>query len=103
MQAVLYNKGEYTFFQIGKEIIRFLTTPYLERYTAVKEYDNGYIVVESKLKTMDKPQEDYIDMEFVFDELQLDKGILSKINKVVIKHEQSGKNQNRKEQNRKIS
>ena len=89
MQATLYNKGEYTFFQIGKEIIRFLTTPYLERYINVKEYDNGYMVVESKLKTMDKPQEDYIDMEFIFDELQLDKSILSKIDEVVIKHEQN--------------
>lgn len=27
--AYLYNKGEYTFFKIGTQVIKFATSPYL--------------------------------------------------------------------------
>ena len=46
--ALLSNKGEYTLFSYGDTTITFLTGKHLERYTAVKEWDNGYIVVMAK-------------------------------------------------------
>ena len=83
--AYLSNKDGYTFFQIGNERFRFVTSPYLENYTKIKEYDNGYIVVDSKLSTLDQPQEDYIDMEYILESLGLDTSILKQITEVIIK------------------
>jgi hypothetical protein len=83
--AYLYNDGEFTIFQVGRQVIRFRTSPYLEKYTEIKEYDNGYIVVMSKLSTLDAPEEDYIDMEYIFRKLELDKGVLSEIGEVLLK------------------
>ena len=39
------NKGDMTSFIFGNYNIRFRTSSRLKRYTDVKEWDNGYIVV----------------------------------------------------------
>ena len=40
--ATLSNEKNYTVFQFGNHVIRFIAPYSLERYTAVKEWDNGY-------------------------------------------------------------
>lgn len=47
-EAYLSNTGNYTVFKYGNYMIRFLTPYSLERYTKVKEWDNGYLVVMVK-------------------------------------------------------
>ena len=44
-EATLSNKGDMTSFTFGNYNIRFRTPSRLKRYTDVKEWDNGYIVV----------------------------------------------------------
>ena len=44
-EALLSNNGDMTSFRYGNSNIRFLTPKRLKRYTEVKEWDNGYIVV----------------------------------------------------------
>lgn len=83
-KAYIYNKNGYTHFKVDNQIIKFYTSPYLEKYINIKEYDNGYIIVDEKLSTIDKPIEDYIDLEYVFDELGINKEILKRITEVII-------------------
>lgn len=83
-KAYIYNKDGYTHFKVNNHVIKFYTSPYLEKYIKIKEYDNGYMVVDEKLSTMDKPIEDYIDLEYVFDELGINKDLLKEINEVII-------------------
>lgn len=87
--AYLYNKGEYTFFKIGTQVIKFATSPYLVRYTKIKEYDRGYIVVDAEYRNRgnkDKTyiDEDYIDMKYVFNEIGIDTSILDNVKDVQI-------------------
>lgn len=87
--AYLYNKDGYTFFKIGKEIIRFLTSPYLYRYKQVKEYDNGYIVVDAEYidpanSNIKYTEEEYVDINYIMTDLGLDTKILSLISEVRI-------------------
>ena len=46
--AFLSNKDSFTIFRYKDKIIRFKAPYSLEKYTAVKEWDNGYIVVMAK-------------------------------------------------------
>ena len=46
-EALLSNQGDMTSFRYGKSNIRFRTPKRLKRYVDVKEWDNGYIVVQS--------------------------------------------------------
>lgn len=87
--AYLYNKGEYTFFKIGREIIKFATSPYLASYKRVKEYDNGYIVVDAEYVMPDNKnkksiEEDYIDMLYTMNDLGLNDKILGVVKEVKI-------------------
>ena len=45
IQATLSNQGKYSVFSAGNRTIRFRAPYSLERYTAVKEWDEGYLVV----------------------------------------------------------
>lgn len=69
--AKLSNKGEYTFFSFGGKTITFLTSKNLERYTEIKEWDNGYLVVMAKNKTKKEAQEDYIDLLPILENLYM--------------------------------
>lgn len=69
--AYLSNKGSYTYFSFGDRTIYFLTSKNLEKYISVKEWDDGYIVVESK--NFGKPaEEDYIDLIPILKNLLID-------------------------------
>ena len=52
--ATLSNEKNYTVFQFGDHKIRFLAPHSLEKYTSVKEWDNGYLVVMAKYKHNEK-------------------------------------------------
>ena len=71
--AVLSSRGEYSQFSFGEKKIVFYTGKTLDRYLNVREWDNGYIVVDCRLK--DKPdscEEDYIDLLPVLENLYID-------------------------------
>lgn len=61
-EAVLSNEKNYTKFQFGNHVIRFVAPYSLEYYTEVKEWDNGYLVVMAKYKHNEQPEEEYIDL-----------------------------------------
>ena len=65
--ATLSNEKNYTVFQFGNHVIRFIAPYSLERYTAVKEWDNGYLVVMAKYKYNNKTEEEYVDVKQVAD------------------------------------
>ena len=66
--ATLSNEKNYTVFQFENHVIRYS----LERYTAVKEWDNGYLVVMAKYKHNEKPEEEYIDLVPILQNLYFD-------------------------------
>ena len=70
--ATLSNEKNYTVFQFGNHVIRFIAPYSLERYTAVKEWDNGYLVVMAKYKHNEKPEEEYIDLVQILKNLYID-------------------------------
>ena len=59
--AILSNKGDMTSFEFGNYNIRFRTPSRLKRYTDVKEWDNGYIVVMADYDGIGITEE-YIDL-----------------------------------------
>ncbi len=59
--AILRNDEEYTIFEFNNQIIRFVTSSKLERYTKVVEWDHGYLVVMAKYRNTDEVEE-YIDL-----------------------------------------
>lgn len=62
-KAILSSFGEYTTFTYNDRTITFLTGKNLDRYTKIKEWDQGYIVVMCKTKSdLAHEQEDYIDL-----------------------------------------
>lgn len=60
--ALLSNKDGFTVFQFGEHTIRFRAPYSLERYTEIKEWDNGYLVVMAKYTHNAIPEEEYIDL-----------------------------------------
>lgn len=69
--AFLSNKGRYTIFTSGNKTIRFITSKNLEKYVAVTEWDNGYIVVQSKNFNRE-PEENYIDLNPILENLLIE-------------------------------
>jgi len=71
-KAYLSNNGEYTTFTFGNRTLTFLTSKSLERYTSVKEWDNGYLVVMAKYSTRPADEEEYIDLIPILENLYMD-------------------------------
>ena len=69
--AFLSNKGLYTIFSFNNQTIRFRTSARLERYTDVREWDHGYLVVMAKYKNIGEVEE-YIDLIPILDNLYYD-------------------------------
>ena len=59
--ATLGNDAGFSVFSFGNHVIRFKAPYSLERYTSVKEWDNGYLVVMAKYRHNSQPEEEYID------------------------------------------
>ena len=60
-EALLSNNGDMTSFRYGNSNIRFRTPKRLKRYTEVKEWDKGYIVVMADYEGLGETEE-YIDL-----------------------------------------
>ena len=58
--AYLSSEGKYSSFSYHGDVIRFITSPRLVRYTKVTNWDNGYIEVLARYG--DKDEEEYIDL-----------------------------------------
>lgn len=69
--AILTNRGEYSIFEFNNQIIRFVTSDGLEKYTKVIEWDKGYIVVMVKYKGIEEVEE-YIDLVPILERLYYD-------------------------------
>ena len=59
--ALLSNQGDMTSFRYGNSNIRFRSPKRLKRYTEVKEWDKGYIVVMADYEGLGETEE-YIDL-----------------------------------------
>ena len=78
-EAILSNDERFTVFTFQNKVIRFKTSPRLERYTKIVEWDNGYIVKET---------EDYIDLIPILENLCIEpEEFLKNIRKVRIKYD----------------
>ena len=69
--AFISNKGNFTVFRYGNYIIRFKAPYSLEKYTAIKEWDNGYLVVMAKYKHNQESEEEYIDLIPILEDLYI--------------------------------
>ena len=69
--ASLKNDGEYTIFEFQNNVIRFVTSSRLEKYTKVIEWDQGYLVVMAKYKNLNEVEE-YIDLVPILEKLYYD-------------------------------
>ena len=76
--AYLGKNGNYTFFSFGDTVIRFRAPYSLEKYTEIKEWDSGYLVVSAKYSHNAEPEEEYIDLIPILEDLFFDAGIFLK-------------------------
>ena len=65
--AYLSNEGKYSSLSYQGDVIRFMTSPRLVRYTKVTKWDNGYI--EAIARYGDKEEEEYIDLVPILENL----------------------------------
>ena len=70
--ALLSNDNNFTSFEYNGHNIRFKTSPRLERYTEIKEWDHGYLVVMAKYEGNNEPEEEYIDLIPILENLYFD-------------------------------
>ena len=70
--AILSNESNYTVFKFGRHTIRFKAPYSLEYYSAVKEWDHGYLVVMAKYSHNSKEEEEYIDLVPILKNLYFD-------------------------------
>ena len=83
---MLSNDNNFTSFEYNGHNIRFKTSPRLERYTEIKEWDHGYLVVMAQYEGNNEPEEEYIDLIPILENLYFDANeFLKPIEKVRIK------------------
>ena len=68
-QALLSSIDGFTIFRFGQHTIRFRAPYSLEKYTEIKDWDNGYLVVMAKYNHSAKSEEEYIDLVPILDNL----------------------------------
>lgn len=85
--ATLSNEKDFTVFKYGNRIIRFKAPYSLEKYTSVKEWDNGYLVVMAKYAHNQESEEEYIDLMPILNDLYISpKKFLAPIKEVRIEN-----------------
>lgn len=83
-EAILSNQNNMTSFRYGDYNIRFRTPSILNKYTEIKEWDNGYIVVMADYEGIGLTEE-YIDLIPILRNLYIDpEKLLSNIQTVKI-------------------
>ena len=86
--AYLSNTGKYTSFSYGSTKIRFRTSDKLIRYERVKEWDKGYIVVDTKYSTLGTVEE-YIDLVPILEDLLMEpERFLEPIKEVTVRYDE---------------
>ena len=86
--AILSNKNDFTIFKYKNYTIRFKAPYSLEKYTDIKEWDNGYIVVMAKYKHNNSSEEEYIDLIPILENLYIEpKDFLEPIKEVRIEYD----------------
>ena len=86
-QATFGLEPGFTVFEHDGRRIRFRCPYSLERILDIKEWDNGYLVVDAKYKHHDAPEEEYIDLVPVLQNLYIDVGqFLAGIEEVKVAH-----------------
>jgi len=87
-EAVLTSNSKYTCFIYGDRKIRFRTSDSLERYTQIRTWDHGYIVVMAKYSFSEDEVEEYIDLIPILENLYIDQEeFLSSIKEVRIRYD----------------
>ncbi len=87
-EAYLSNDHNYTIFKYADRIIRFQAPYSLEKYTEIKEWDKGYLVVMAKYAHNQEPEEEYIDLLPILRNLYIDaEEFVKKIKRVRIVYE----------------
>lgn len=71
-QGLLSNRDGFTVFRFGEHTTRFRAPYSLERYTEVKKWDNGYIVVRAKYSHKVDVKEEYMDLVPILKDLYSD-------------------------------
>ena len=85
-EATLSNDKSFTSFRFNGHNIRFRTSPRLERYTRIVEWNHGYLVVMAKYEGHDE-EEEYIDLVPILENLYFDvDDFLKPIQKVRIEY-----------------
>ena len=87
-EVILTNDKQYTVFRYKQYTIRFKSPYSLEKYIQVKEWDRGYLVVMAKYRHNEKPEEEYIDLIPILENLYFDANdFLKPIEKVRISYD----------------
>lgn len=85
-EAVLSSYGHFTSFKYKNYNIRFRTSPALDRYLEILEWDYGYLVVTALYKG--QKEEEYIDLVPILQNLYIDiDQFLNQIKKVRIHYD----------------
>ena len=63
--------GKYSMFTFRDHCIRFRTSTKLKKYLRVKEWDDGYLVVDADYSTLG-PTEEYVDIKSILNDLYID-------------------------------
>ena len=69
--AILSNDDRYTIFKYGNRVIRFKAPYSLEKYTEVKQWNEGYLVVMAKYHHNADSEEEYIDLIPILENLYI--------------------------------
>ena len=69
--AVLSKDNDFIIFKYGNRIIRFKAPYSLEYFTAVKEWEDGYLVVLAKYAHNSESEEEYIDLVPILENLYI--------------------------------
>ena len=70
--ALLSSKDSFTIFQFGQMKLRFKAPYSLEKYTEVKKWNQGYLVVMAKYAHEEEAEEEYIDLVPILEKLYFD-------------------------------
>ena len=69
--AKIQVDGNYTIFTFRDKCIRFRTSTKLKKYLRVKEWNNGYLVVDVDYSTLGETEE-YVDITSILNNLYID-------------------------------
>ena len=70
--ATLSNDVFFSVFKYGGIEVRFKSPYSLEKYTEIKSWNNGYIVVMAKYNHNETAEEEYIDLDPILEDLYID-------------------------------